>query len=84
MRQWSEYKERNPQARLVCIDCVPNRTSQMAESEDVLNVGGFSDDVFKIVAAFGAGQLATGHWVGEIESVTVQEAAWAGSSVQEN
>ena len=84
MREWAVYKARNPQARLVCIDCVPNRTSQMAEREDVLNIGGFSDDVFKIIAAFGAGQLGADHWVGEIASVTVQEAAWAGSSVQEN
>jgi len=84
MREWTVYKARNPQARLVCIDCVPNRTSQMAEREDVLNIGGFSDDVFKIIAAFGAGQLGADHWVGKIASVTVQEAAWAGSSVQEN
>lgn len=73
MRAWNEFKVRNPQARLVCIDCTPNATSQACEREDVLNIGGFSDDVFKIVAAFAAGQLGANHWVGEIEAMTVQE-----------
>ena len=44
-------------------------TSQAIEREDVLNIGGFSDDVFKIIAAFAAGQLGAGHWVGEIEAI---------------
>ncbi|HEY0064654.1 MAG TPA: RNA-binding protein [Telluria sp.] len=84
MRQWNMFKARNPLARLVCIDCTPNQTTQAIEREDVLNIGGFSDEVFKIVAAFAAGQLGAAHWVGEIEAIAVQEAAWAGSSVQEN
>jgi 60 kDa SS-A/Ro ribonucleoprotein len=69
MRAWEEFKLRNPAARLVCIDCTPNSTSQACERDDVLNVGGFSDDVFKIIAAFAAGQLSAAHWVGEIEAV---------------
>lgn len=69
MRAWEEFKVRNPAARLVCIDCTPNSTSQACERDDVLNIGGFSDDVFKIIAAFAAGQLSAAHWVGEIEAV---------------
>jgi 60 kDa SS-A/Ro ribonucleoprotein len=69
MRAWEEFKVRNPAARLVCIDCTPNATSQACERDDVLNIGGFSDDVFKIIAAFAAGQLSAGHWVGEIEAM---------------
>ncbi|MFL6658110.1 MAG: vWA domain-containing protein [Massilia sp.] len=69
MRAWAEFKVSNPQARLVCIDCTPNATSQACERDDVLNIGGFSDDVFKIIAAFAAGQLSAGHWVGEIEAM---------------
>lgn len=69
MQRWNEFKVRNPQARLVCIDCAPNATSQAIERDDILNIGGFSDDVFKIIAAFAAGQLGAGHWVGEIEAV---------------
>lgn len=69
MQRWNEFKVSNPNARLVCIDCTPNATSQAVEREDVLNIGGFSDEVFKIIAAFAAGQLSPGHWVGEIETV---------------
>lgn len=72
MAEWALFKQRNPAARLVCIDCTPNSTSQAQERPDVLNVGGFSDEVFKIIAAFAAGQLGAGHWVGEIESMSLE------------
>lgn len=38
--------------KLVCIDLQPNRTTQAPESPDILNVGGFSDAVFDVVAGF--------------------------------
>lgn len=71
MREWEVFKQRNPHAKLVCIDVTPNATTQAAERDDVLNIGGFSDDVFKIMAAFSAGQLGAAHWVGEIESIAL-------------
>jgi 60 kDa SS-A/Ro ribonucleoprotein len=71
MQEWAIFKRRNPQAKLVCIDITPYATTQAAEQPDVLNVGGFSDDVFKIAAAFAAGQLNPDHWVGEIQSISI-------------
>lgn len=71
MRQWNVFKQRNPQAKLVCIDLTPHATTQAAEQADVLNIGGFSDDVFKIIAAFAAGQLGAAHWLGEIEAIDI-------------
>ena len=71
MRQWDVFKQRNPQARLVCIDLTPNATTQATERADILNIGGFSDDVFKIIAAFAAGQLSATHWLGEIEAIDI-------------
>jgi 60 kDa SS-A/Ro ribonucleoprotein len=71
LREWELFKQRNPQAKLICIDIAPYGTTQAAEREDILNIGGFSDDVFKIIAAFAAGQLSATHWVGEIESVAI-------------
>jgi 60 kDa SS-A/Ro ribonucleoprotein len=71
MREWEVFKQRNPQAKLVCIDVAPYGTTQATERADVLNIGGFSDEVFKIVAAFAAGQLNAGHWVGEIEATII-------------
>jgi 60 kDa SS-A/Ro ribonucleoprotein len=73
MREWTRFKQRNPAAKLVCVDIAPYGTTQALEREDVLNIGGFSDEVFKIIAAFAAGQLGAAHWVGEIESVAVWE-----------
>ena len=71
MHQWQLFKERNPRARLVCIDCTPNATSQAVEREDILNIGGFSDSVFDIVAQFAAGELDAAHWVGVIEAIDI-------------
>ena len=41
MREWETLKQRNPGARLVCIDIQPHATTQAAERADILNVGGF-------------------------------------------
>ncbi len=69
MLQWEMFKRRNPHARMVCIDCAPNASTQAQERDDVLNVGGFSDEVFRIVATFAAGATRAGHWVAEIEAI---------------
>jgi 60 kDa SS-A/Ro ribonucleoprotein len=69
--EWQIYKKRNPKAKLVLIDIQPGNNTQAKESKDVLNVGGFADSVFEIVAAFAAGKLGTEHWVGEIEKISV-------------
>lgn len=71
MQEWALLKQRNPQARLVCIDIQPNATTQAAERHDILNVGGFSDAVFTTVASFASGELGAGHWVGEIEKISL-------------
>ncbi len=71
MRQWQVFKSRNPRARLVCIDIQPYGTTQAQEREDILNIGGFSDQIFKVVSEFAAGGRDANHWVGVIESVEV-------------
>jgi 60 kDa SS-A/Ro ribonucleoprotein len=69
MRQWAVFKQLNPRARLVCIDIQPHATVQAAEREDILNIGGFSDQVFQVIAAFAEGRLGADHWVGEINAL---------------
>ena len=69
MREWEAFKQRNPRAKLVCVDIQPYATTQAAERADILNVGGFSDEVFKLVATFAAGTLNPDHWVGVIEDM---------------
>jgi 60 kDa SS-A/Ro ribonucleoprotein len=71
MRQWSLLKSRNPEARLVCIDLQPFGTTQAVERADILNVGGFSDAVFQVVAEFATGTVDPSHWVGKIEAIEV-------------
>jgi 60 kDa SS-A/Ro ribonucleoprotein len=69
MAEWNAFKERNPQARLACIDIQPYGTTQAKEREDILNIGGFSDQVFDVISEFAAGRLSAGHWVDVINSV---------------
>lgn len=72
MQQWERIKQRNPDARLVCIDIQPYGTTQAMERDDILNVGGFSDAVFDLVASFAEGRLGAEHWVGEIEKIALE------------
>jgi len=69
MGVWEKMKRRNREAKLVCIDLQANGTTQAAERADVLNVGGFSDEVFGVVARFARGETGPGHWVECIEAV---------------
>jgi 60 kDa SS-A/Ro ribonucleoprotein len=71
MEQWNIFKARNPGAKLACIDLQPYATTQGAEHEDILNIGGFSDHVFDVIAEFAKGTLNTRHWVGVVEAVVL-------------
>lgn len=71
MKQWNEFKSRNADAKLVCIDIQPYAHTQAKERADILNVGGFSDQVFNLVSEFANGNLDAGHWVGVIEKVEI-------------
>jgi len=71
MKQWNEFKSRNADAKLVCIDIQPYAHAQAKERTDILNVGGFSDQVFTLVSEFAGGTLDAEHWVGVIEKVEI-------------
>lgn len=68
-KEWNKAKQRCPEAKLIAIDVTPNDTSQVNDRQDSLNVGGFSDDVFKVASNFveGSGQ----HWVSQIETTSL-------------
>ena len=55
--------------KLICIDLQPNTTTQAPERSDILNVGGFSDAVFQVMAAFLSGD--DGRFVAEVESIVL-------------
>lgn len=72
MTEWLEFKRRNPAAKLVCIDLTPGTTSQTAARQDILQVGGFGDAVFDVVASFlTSADSSAEHWVKVIESVSL-------------
>ena len=69
MKEWEHFKVRNAKAKMVCIDIAPNGTRQAPTREDILNVGGFSDDVFTLISEFSKGS-GKDHWVKKIESIS--------------
>jgi 60 kDa SS-A/Ro ribonucleoprotein len=68
LSEWEAFHRRNPDAKLVCIDLAPNRTTQAADRKDILNVGGFSDAVFELLGDFSRERSAR-HWVDRIEAI---------------
>lgn len=71
--EWKKFKERNPKAKLVCCDLTPRNNSQIKTQKDVLQVGGFSDSVFDVVASFVDHGFETDHWVEQIEKVSLDD-----------
>ena len=57
----------NSGPKLVCIDLQPYTTTQAPDCSDILNVGGFSDAVFSVVASFLSDDA--GRFVAEVEAV---------------
>jgi 60 kDa SS-A/Ro ribonucleoprotein len=64
-RQLSGSKAAAP--KLVCINLQAYQTVQAPERDDVLNIGGFSDAVFNVVASFFVDDAD--RFVREVESV---------------
>ena len=71
MNEWAKFRARNPNAKLVCIDIQPYGTTQAAEIEGITNIGGFSDQVFSLIADVASGQASKDHWVTLIENVSL-------------
>lgn len=67
--EWETFRRRNPSARLVCLDIQPYTNTQVPDRDGVLNIGGFSDAVFDVIARFAAGDADADSWVRTIESV---------------
>lgn len=71
--QWEKWKDRNPKAKMVCLDVAPYVTTQVQESKDVLNLGGFSDTAFSLIDSFAKGTMGEDHLIGVIESLDLDE-----------
>jgi 60 kDa SS-A/Ro ribonucleoprotein len=72
MTEWQQFVQNQQRLgttkpKLICIDLQPATTTQAPDRDDILNVGGFSDAVFSVVASFlddGANRFVT-----KVESV---------------
>jgi 60 kDa SS-A/Ro ribonucleoprotein len=71
MAEWASFQRRSPRAKMVCIDIQPYGTSQAKERPDIINVGGFSDQVFELIANVADGSADADHWVRQIEAVSL-------------
>lgn len=72
LSEWEKFKKNQRRngvndPKLVCIDIAPYGNTQAPERQDILNVGGFSDAVFHVVAAFLQGEA--NRFVSEVESI---------------
>lgn len=71
MEGWNQFKKRNPDSKLVCIDITSRNNSQVSKKKDILQVGGFGDQVFDVVSTFINGSNSTDHWVELIENISL-------------
>ncbi len=75
MAEWQKFKQRNPKAKMVCIDLEANSSTQAPDAGgEILNIGGFSDVVFDVVADFANEKVRRGkeepsNWVEVIEAI---------------
>ena len=69
MQQWKEFKKHNPKAKLICIDVTPGSTTQAQNDDDILNIGGFNDNIFEVIKMFTQHGNNKDLWVKTIEAI---------------
>ncbi len=72
--EWKEFKNRNPKAKMVCINIQSDPTTQIQDDGDVLNIGGFNDELFTTIKNFmdnNGKKSNTDLWIKEIESIII-------------
>jgi 60 kDa SS-A/Ro ribonucleoprotein len=75
MTEWQQFVKNQlrlgghtiPAPKLICIDIQPYGTTQAPDRDDILNIGGFSDAVFNVVASYLSEDA--NRFVAEVESV---------------
>jgi 60 kDa SS-A/Ro ribonucleoprotein len=71
MKELRKIQNRSPKAKMVCIDIQAGDSTQAKEANDILNIGGFSDAVFDVVAKFATVGSDPTTWVDEIKKIEV-------------
>ncbi len=73
LEEWAQIKQRSPEAKFVCLDIQPNTTTQAKERRDILNIGGFSDQVFHLISDFANGETDAHYLERVIREVPLSE-----------
>jgi len=73
LKYWDQIKNNNPNAKMICIDIQPYGNTQAPNRDDIMNIGGFSDVVWDVVAQFSQYGRDGKHWVDVIDGVDIPE-----------
>lgn len=73
--EWMAFKKRNRNAKFICMDLTPRDNSQVKDRPDILQVGGFSDQVFGVIAGFMDGTSSPDYWVSKIQEIDLEKPA---------
>lgn len=66
--EWELLRNRNPNAKLVCIDITPGKTHHIPEGyPEILHIAGWSDIVFRVIDSFLSGNAKS--WIEMIEKI---------------
>jgi 60 kDa SS-A/Ro ribonucleoprotein len=68
---WKQHLKTNPKAKMICIDIQPGTTTQTENDPSIARIGGFSDNVFKIMQDFISGESGQDYWTKRIEAITL-------------
>lgn len=70
MHEWEQLKSRNKNAKMVLIDIQAGKDTQAPKHrKDVLNVGGWSDQVFDVINRFATNDLDSEQLVGIVDEI---------------
>ena len=72
--EFRKFQQHSPNCKLVNVDIQPYGTTQVPDApSEVMNIGGFSDNVFETIGKFLRGETgADAHvWVREIEAINL-------------
>ena len=71
MQAWNLIKINNKNAKLINIDLTPSAHRQTVERDDIFHIGGFSDDVFDMIADISQG-AKKGYFVDRIKDIGLE------------
>lgn len=71
-RAWNEYQKVS-QSMLFCIDFVPNRAVEVPNSDNVINISGFSDNIWNNMRNYLNSFKGESTWESQINSISLEK-----------